>query len=331
MHSFCLEVNPLTASSHPTSVLEAILPPLLRAATGSFAVLLLLAFTVFCSPQVSPENDENTLVIESSPDMEIISFSKKVVVRNEAKGVLVFGSDVVVEGRIEGDVAAIGGSIIQREGSYIGGDVIVFGGKYMPDSVDPLRGENKQTIIFAAYEEEFRSLAQNPLQIFSPSISVAFVALRVVSLLFWFVISLIFTTIAPGAVSRAVSRINLSPAKVIAIGLFTFIGSVVLIIAGSQVIPTYLMAVLLPMALLMLTLAYVFGRVALHVKFGKLIQKYVLSDQHRSESLSMLLGVLAWTILLSIPYVWTFALLALFSAGIGLVLTARSTSSWASR
>ncbi len=263
--------------------------------------------------------------------MEIISFSKRVVVRNEAKGVLVFGSDVIVEGRVEGDVAAIGGSVIQREGSYIGGDVIVVGGKYLPDSTDPLRGENRQTIIFAAYEQELKTYAQNPLDLFSPSFTVGFVALRLLSLLFWFILSLVFTTIAPGAVSRAVGRLNISTGKVIGIGLFSFIAIVVLIITSSQMMPTYLLAVLLPMAALILTLAYVFGRVALHVSFGKLIQKHLLPDHIRSEAFVTLLGVAAWTILLSVPYVWTFALLALFSAGIGLAFTARSSASWTTR
>ena len=45
---------------------------------------------------------------------------------------------MIVEGRVEGDAAAIGGSVFQREGSYIGGDVIVVGGKYAPDSKEPL-------------------------------------------------------------------------------------------------------------------------------------------------------------------------------------------------
>lgn len=320
----------LTTRQQTEPVLESILHSLLNAA-GSLAIVLLLSVTVLCFAQSATDSDENTLVIESSPDMEIISFSKKVIIKNEAKGVLVFGSDVVVEGRVEGDVAAIGGSVIQREGAYIGGDVIVFGGKYSPDSSLPLRGENKQTIILAAYEEEFRSFAQNPLDLFSPSFTIAFFALRIVSLLFWFVISLGFTTIAPGAVSRAVSRLKLSSGKVIAIGFFTFIGANVLLFAGLTALPNYVNAVLVGMALLVLTLAYVFGRVAFHVTFGKLIQKHLLSDRNRSEALSMLLGVLAWTVLLSIPYIWTFALLALFSAGIGLVLTARSNTVWKTR
>jgi len=68
--------------------------------------------------------------------------------------------------------------------------------------------------------------------------------------------------------------------------------------------------------------------VALQVSFGKLIQKRLLSERNQSETLSILLGVLTWTLLLSIPYVWMIALLTLFAGGIGLVLTARSKTTW---
>ncbi len=298
---------------------------------GLSALLLLLLLSVISFGQSVSGSDETTVTIDSAPDMEVISFSKTVVVKKEAKGVLVFGGDVIIEGRVEGDVAAIGGSVIQREGSFIGGDVIVVGGKYAPDSNAPLRGENKETIIFAAYEDELRDLTQNPSQLFAPSLTLAFVAQRLLSVLFWFLVSLGFTTIAPGAISRAVSRIQLSSAKVFGIGFFTFVGASILLIAGFTVFPNYLNAVLGMMAFVVLILAYVFGRVALHVTFGKLMRKYFFSEQNRSEALTILFGVLLWTILLSIPYIWTFALLAAFSAGIGLVFTARSSSAWTTR
>ena len=298
---------------------------------GFSALVLLFVFSVISFGQSVAGSDEATITIDSAPDMEVISFSKNVVVKREAKGVLVFGGDVIVEGRVEGDVAAIGGSVYQREGSFIGGDVIVVGGKYAPDSNAPLRGEHKETIIFAAYEDELRNLAQNPSQLFAPSFSLAFVAQRLVSVLFWFLISFGFTTIAPGAVGRAVSRINLSSAKVFAAGFFTFVGASILLIAGFTVFPNYINAVLGTMAFVVLILAYVFGRVALHVTFGKLIKKRFFSEHNRSEALTILFGVLFWTVLLSVPYLWTFALLAAFSAGIGLILTARSTTAWNTR
>jgi hypothetical protein len=82
------------------------------------------------------------------------------------------------------------------------------------------------------------------------------------------------------------------------------------------------------MAFVLLMLAYVFGRVALQLSVGKFLQKNLLPNGNRSETIAILFGVLFWTVLLSVPYLWTLAVLSLFVAGLGLVLTARSANVW---
>lgn len=295
------------------------------------AFMIVSCLSLIAHAQISTNTDEKTITVESAPDMEILSYGKTVIVKKEAKGVLTFGADVIVEGRVDGDVAAIGGSVVQKEGAFIGGDVIVIGGKFKPESENPLRNDGKQTIMYAGYEEELKSISQNPSQIFSPSMSLAFLAQRIISVLFWFVISLAFATIAPGAVSRAIARFHLSTTKVIAIGFFAFLATTICLIGSVSILPTYISTVFGIMAFVMLLLAYIFGRVTLNVSFGKLIQKHLFSEKNQSETLAIFIGVVVWTTLLSIPYVWTFGLLALFSAGIGLVLTARTSNIWKTR
>jgi len=295
------------------------------------AAVLISFFSLFAHAQISTNSADNTITVEDAPEMEVLSYGKTVIVRKRAKGVLTFGADIIIEGRVDGDVASIGGSIIQKENAFIGGDVIILGGKYKPESANPMRNEGKETVMYAGYEEELRDLSQNPSQILSPTFSLAFFAQRVLSVLFWFIVSLAFATIAPGAVSRAIVRIRLSTLKVIAIGLIIFLVTTVGLIASFTILPNYLSAIFGMMAFVLLMLAYVFGRVALHVSFGKLVQKHLLSESNQSETLAIFLGVVIWTLLLSIPYVWTFALLGLFAAGIGLVLTARSPSDWRTR
>ena len=129
---------------------------------------------------------------------------KSVIVKQRAKGVLAIGGDITVEGRVSGDVATIGGSIIQRRDAYIGGDIIAFGGAYKPESQTPLREAGKETVMFAMFEDELREMAQNPSEIFAPTFSWAFFAQRILSVLFWFIVSFGLTTLAPGAVSRAI-------------------------------------------------------------------------------------------------------------------------------
>lgn len=292
------------------------------------ALIFLCGVSIIAQTQISTNLADNTIIVDDAPDMEVFSFGKTVIVRKQAKGVLTFGADIIIEGNVEGDVAAIGGSVNQKENAFIGGDVIILGGSYRPENANPLRSEGKETLMYAGYEEELRNLAQNPSQIFAPDFSLTFLAQRILSVLFWFVVSLGLATIAPGAVSRAIARIHLSTLKITAIGFFSLLAVTIAVIGSVSVLPSYLSAIVGLMAFVLLMLAYVFGRVALHVSIGKLLQKHLLSENNQSETLAILIGVVVWTLLLSIPYVWTLALLALFSAGIGLVLTARTTTRW---
>jgi hypothetical protein len=292
--------------------------------------LLLLSFniSILAQTQLETSADDKTLIVNDAPEMEVYAIGKSVIVKNRAKGVLAFGGDIIVEGSVEGDVATIGGSVIQKENAYIGGDIITFGGSYKPEAREPLREAGKETVMFGAFEQELRDLAQNPTQIFSPSFSLAFLAQRLLSVLFWFVVTLAFATIAPGAVSRAVARFQLSTLKVVAIGFIGFVLTTIGVLGSLRVLPDYLSVIFGLMMLVLLMLAYLFGRVALQVSFGKLFLKYLLSERNQSETLAIFVGVLIWTIFLSIPYLWTLALITLFAGGIGLVLTARSKRIW---
>jgi len=281
---------------------------------------------VSANSEISVSDDETTVIVQNAPEQEVYVFGKSVLVRKHAKGVLAIGGDVTIEGRVDGDVATIGGNVIQEETGYIGGDVIVFGGAYKPKSAAPLREPGKETVMFGVLEDEIRDLAQNPSQIFSPSLSWSFVAQRVVVALLWFIFSLALTTVAPGAVSRAVARIQLSSLKVCAIGAGVFLVVTICIVGGALSLPTFLSATIGAMGFLLLILGYVFGRVALQVSVGKLIQKHLFPDNNRSETLATLAGVLVWTILLSLPYLWIIALFSVFAFGIGLIVTARRPS-----
>jgi len=290
--------------------------------------ILLVAFALYAQTSVSISPDENTLIIENAKESDVFSFGKTVIVKQQAKGVLAFGGDIIVEGRVDGDVATIGGSVIQKETAFIGGDVITFGGTYRHESANPLRNAGRETIMYAGYEEELRNLTQNPSQIFAPSFSWAFLVQRVLSLLFWFVISLAVTTIAPGAISRAVARFQLSKLKIFAVGSVGFLITTISVTASLSFLPNYVSAIASLMAFVLLLLGYVFGRVALQVSVGKQLQKRLLPNNNHSETFALLIGTFVWTLLLSIPYVWTFALIALIAASVGLVLTARSTNDW---
>lgn len=294
--------------------------------TSFLIVLTILSVSnsVFADPEIEMSEDDATVIVQNAPEQEVYVFGKAVIVKRHAKGVLAIGGDVTIEGRVEGDVATIGGNVIQKETGYIGGDVIVFGGTYKAESQTPLREPGKETVMFGVLEDEIKGMAQNPAQLFSPSFSWSFLVQRVVVALLWFIVSMMFTTIAPGAVSRAVASVSLSPLKISALGAAALILSAVLMIASAIWLPTFLSATVGAMGVLLMLFGYVFGRVALQINTGKFIQRRLFPKNNRSETLATLTGVVVWTVLLSLPYLWMIALFSVFAVGIGLILTARN-------
>jgi hypothetical protein len=263
------------------------------------------------------------LVVAGNPASDVFGLGRAVRVRGEVRnGVLAFGGDVIVEGRVEGDVAAIGGSVIQLDGSYVGGDVMVIGGEYRR-SQDAARKPDGRTMMVAGYEQELRSLARNPASILTPELTLSFLGWRLMAVLFWFVVSIALTAVSPGAVSRAAARLHLTLARVALIGL---LGAVVMgpgVVASLEYLPTALGALAGVTTLLLLLLSYLFGRVVIHAATGRWLQRVLLPEEKRSEAVALLLGAVFWAILLSLPYVWPFLVVALVVLSLGLALTAR--------
>lgn len=295
-------------------------------ATCFIAAFIIALAAVFASAQVQLSEGPETeiLEIDDAPDMQVIAFGKTVIVKQRAKAVLSFGGDVVIHGKVLEDVGVFGGNVKQEAGSHIGGDVIVFGGNYSPEPAGSGRVDGKKTIVYGVLEQELRDLGKDPTQLFAPAWTPMFLAQRLFSMIFWFVVGMLLTTIAPGAFSRASTRLRLKASNIALFGLGGIFLAFLVVAFSEMVLPSYLAAISQLMSIALLLLAYLFGRVALQATLGTLFQKHFLSRFRPNETVAMLLGVIIWTVLLSIPYLWPIGVFALFVSGVGLALTARS-------
>ena len=294
----------------------------------AFFLALLFIFSIYAQDNLSKNTQKETKKAQEGED--VISYKGNISVEKgvRAKSVSAFGGDIIIEGEVEEDVVAFGGSVMQKENAFIGGDVIVFGGTYTHEKKEPLRNKDKQSVVFAVFEDELRNVVENPIQLFAPQFTWAFFAQRLLSMLFWFVLALAFTTIAPGAISRAVTRFQLSTLKVIGIGILAFLTTTLSVTAILTYLPPYLSLVIALMVSILLMLSLIYGRIAVQVSLGKWLQKRFWSANQHSESFSIFIGTLVLTILTSIPYIWTFAVIFLFAASLGLVISARSVNNW---
>ena len=276
-----------------------------------------------------PVPGDNPYVVEGASETIVYSIGHSLRINGHAKnGAFALGGDVIVQGTVDGDVAAVGGSVIQLEGARINGDVMVIGGTYRPVDKVPLRSAGGQTIMYGGYEQELRAMIRNPKDLLSPRWSARSIGLRILAILFWFIVSLALTAAIPGTISRGITRLELTSLRVALIG---FLGAVAIgpgAILSLRYLPTPISAVVGLMALLLILIAGLFGRVMIYAATGRWIQRIIAKRNKNSEAVALLLGTTFWITLSSLPYVWPFVVAVIWVMSLGLALTARYRVGW---
>jgi hypothetical protein len=291
--------------------------------------LFLWVLLLFGVAGAQTAHDENVLVIEGVNEGTVFGMGNSIKITGTVKhGAIGFGGDVIVEGVVEGDVATIGGSVIQRPGSRIGGDVIVLGGTYRADETPANRNPATKTMMYAGYQQELRDMMRNPSGIFTPRWTPTYMGTRLLVVLFWFIVSLALTAAMPGTISRGVARLQTTGLRVALIGVI----SVLVVFAGVPlslwIMPETIGVVVGLLALLLLLVAGLFGRVILVAATGRWLQRKYVSIGKNSEAVALLLGTSFWVLLTSLPYVWPFMAAFILIISFGLALTARYRVNW---
>jgi hypothetical protein len=279
-----------------------------------------------------PIPGDTPYVVEGVSETIVYSLGHSLRINGTAKkGAVALGGDVIVAGTVDDDVAAIGGSVIQLEGARITGEVMVVGGEYRHADKEPLRSPGAQTIMVSGYEQELRNMMRNPKDLLAPHWSAAYIGLRLLAVLFWFIVSLALTAAMPGTISRGVARLQLSLGRVAIIG---FVGAVIIgagVPFSLHYLP-YTVSVLVGlMALLLILIAGLFGRVVIYAATGRWLQRKLLKLDKNSEAVALLLGTLFWIALSSLPYIWPIVVAVVLVTSLGLALTARYRVGWKRR
>lgn len=267
-------------------------------------------------------------VIRGDSESTVYALGNSVRITGTAKEAIALGGDVIVEGTVEGDVATIGGSVIQKAGARIGGDVMVFGGTYRTEDAHANRQPEAITIMYAGYQQELSDMMRNPTGLFSPHWSPSYLGIRLLVVLFWFVVSLAFTAVMPGTISRGVARLQLTSLRVAAIGLIGMVVVFAGVLLCLKLIPESISVVIGLLALSLWFVAGLFGRVILYAATGRWLQRKYFPIAKHSEAVALLLGTSFWVLLTSLPYVWPFMAAFILIISFGLALTARYRVGW---
>src|SRR5256885_6526201 len=140
--------------------------------------ILVVAAAAQPAPGEHP-GDPQARVIDGVSNTTVFGMGQSIRITGTVKeGAIAFGGDVIVEGSVDGDVAAIGGSVVQRENARIGGDVIVLGGIYHHGKAAPDRDPKSVTIMYAGYEDQLRQVMRDPFSLLHPQLSAVFLGTR---------------------------------------------------------------------------------------------------------------------------------------------------------
>ena len=294
----------------------------------SLSLLSLLLMVIAIQAQATAHNESDTYVIEGTSESNAYGLGRSIRINGTVKeGAIALGGDVIVQGVVEGDVAAFGGSVIQLDGARIGGDVIVVGGTYRHEKTAS-RNPSSATIMYAGYEEELRNLMRNPSDLLKPNLSPGYIGMRLLAVLFWFVISLALTAAMPNTISRGIARLQLTSLRVAVIGVLGVATIAIGVPVSLRYLPTPIGVLVGLMALLLILVAWLFGRVMIHAATGRWLQRRFLPIGKGSESVALLIGTAFWIALSSLPYVWPFVVAVMFVISLGLALTAKYHVGW---
>ncbi len=325
------------AQANFTTPLQQVLPSLGKPSILNIGLLRVSALLIWLLvlvgavyAQGAPKTDEKEVLVNGVTDSTVFGIGNSVRITGTVKhGAMSFGGNVIVEGEVDGDVATIGGDVIQLAGSRIGGDVIVLGGTYRAETTSA-RNPDAKTIMYAGYQQELRDMMRNPTGIFTPRWTPSYLGTRFLVVLFWFIVSLALTAAMPGTISRGVARLQLTAFRVAIIG---FIGVVVAyfgVLLSLRIMPEPISVLIGLLALLLLIIASVFGRVILYAATGRWLQRKYVPIGKNSEAVALLLGTGFWVLLTSLPYVWPFMAVFILIISFGLALTARYRVGWKS-
>jgi hypothetical protein len=291
--------------------------------------MLVWVLLLFGAASAQGASDEKVVVVEGVNEGTVFGVGQSLRITGTVKqGAMSFGGDVIVEGTVEGDVATIGGSVIQKAGSRIGGDVIVLGGSYQTDDTPAIRGPEGMTMMYAGYQQELRDMMRNPTGIFSPHWTPTYIGTRLLVVLFWFLVALGLTSAMPGTISRGIARLQLTSLRVAAIGLIGVIVLFGFVLLCLWIMPEPVRVLVGLLALLLWIVAGLFGRVILYAATGRWLQQKYVPAGKNSEAVALLLGTSFWVLLTSLPYVWPFMATFILIISFGLALTARDRVGW---
>jgi len=269
--------------------------------------LIILILSGFVSAGSAEDKSKKTSIVEVGNDVMI---KKNMKVRNA----VAIGGQVTVLGTVERHVVAIGGSVVLTKASFVGGNVVSIGGVIVRGRGAEVQGrlfELNLSDISAAISETLNEGWNGWSSIFAIISLSIFLAVSIIALL--------ITHLFPGPVHIVSAAIKENTWRVTMGGIFALV-----LIAPLALLLTLSVVgiILIPLEMVIVTSAALFGFIAVARLFGEKILK-ILKKTERSMVQETLLGLIFLWLIGWIPFVGSMVKAIAIVLGMGGVLITR--------
>jgi len=301
---------------------------------GYSLVVCLLALVLF-SPGYShavARFGEDIVIEKGETEREAFCFGGDIIIRGTLrKNAFSFGADVIVEcgGKVMGDAISFGGDVRVRDGGTVHNNAVSMGGDVRVDPGGVVKGKRKEKergflpslVRPPGFDHIGRFFARNILLgpfvgIFGAAGALIGAAFLMVRLVVAFAVAAFITLLFPRSVDAMAGYANDGFPRALLIGLMFL---VLLPFLALALVISLLGIPLVPLLMLFVFVAYLFGSVGLALWVGRLIPE----SEGRTQMVNVLLGVLVIGVVKHIPVVGFVVGTSFFIASLGLVLITR--------
>ena len=266
--------------------------------TAAVALISLIATTSFAA-------ERNIVKIGANVDISA---------GDAVSDVVVIDGDVKISGKVDNAVVVIGGSLKLGPGAYVGQQVVLVGSSLDKDPSATVGGKITQIDI-----PSFIPLGLSLKNFFNGGWVVVWAAISVMVLLGFLGLAILIAALIPEYVGAVVDALERSFASMFLWGiLWAFIAGLTIVLLAITIIGI----ILIPLAVIMITLAWIIGYIASAIFIGKNVMAYF--KKKTPAFVDAVLGIILLFLAGLIPLVGPLIIKPIFLfAGFGAVLTTR--------
>ena len=269
---------------------------------------------------------EVTVAAGETRSSALNAFNTRLDIRGKVdESVFLLGGRFHLEGEVTGDVICIAADVEIADGSVIGCDLIVIGGRLRKAENSRIGGR----VYDVRSREDMRRVAASVMPLVPDEGGMTF--FKVVKIFFWLLLSLLAMAVFPVPVAQAAAMLPREPLRHVGRGLLALLLFLLLMLVFLLLSFVLIGIPLLVVLLAAFFLLLIFGRAAVFYYIGERLCHFF--KLQAGPALFIVLGVAVYTLFKFVPYVGGVLLvvLDLFAVGVGVgffLLDAGRKSSW---